>query len=72
MASQFEQVANLLAQRAKVANALNTDQQILNRLPRTIERRQRELAQIDQHLAQLKSKVDGTSDSTQESKPAKK
>lgn len=54
----FEAVATVLAARAKVANALENDQKLLDRIPATMQRRRVELAKLDAQIAELKKAMD--------------
>jgi hypothetical protein len=56
--SMFEQIANLMAERAKCQKAIDYDHVLLERIPRTLVKREALLKSLDAQLAALKAKVD--------------
>jgi len=79
MASVFDRVAQLLGERAKIVNAIAHDKAVYERIPRTIKKREGQVAEIDVQLADLKKQIEGngnqsssTTSSSQEGKTTKK
>lgn len=56
----FDQIQTVLAAKAKVEAALKNDAILLERIPRTMVKRQAELAKLDAQLTELKAQLEKT------------